>query len=600
MAREGANPENRSIGLSLSSETPYNRGWYIEILSHDPGAIRMGRMENSAPLLFNHDRDALIGVVDRCSLDPDRRLRAEVRFSKNPMGEQCLSDVLDGVLTKVSVGYRVHRYEEMQPEEMDEELKNEALRTQCPVFKVVDWEPMECSLVTIPADDTVGVGRAAGNLPEEAPAAKEEASPAAPEAAGKSPVDVPAMEGKAMDQKVLENAQAAERDRVTAILAIASQYGVDPAEAVRTGATVDAFKLEVLDTKFGSAAPVATPVTEIGLSKKEMSRYRIGNIVRAALTGDWGGAALELEASRAIAAALGRSPKGVFIPYEIQTEARATITSGGGGASLVGTKHDAASFVDVLRNAMVLRKLGARVLTGLNQAVSIPRQTAASTVAWLTPQGTAPAQGEPTFDSLSLSVKTVGCLAKMTREAALLSNPALEGLLVSDIGQALAIGLDKAGLQGTGANGQPTGIIGTAGIGAVDGTGGMTWADAIEFQSDVLANNVMLDNTAYLSTPAVWGALKARVKVPGEAQGFMIEANDTMSGRPFIPTAQMPANNILFGDFSEVIIAEFGQLDILVNPYEEGSKGIVGINAFLSADVGVRRPVAFSLMSNFA
>ena len=127
--RASLNKDERTVDLAWCSELPYERWWGIEVLDCKPTSVRMGRLKNSAPLLVGHDTDDHVGVVESVSLDKDKKGRARVRFSKSARGEEIFTDVLDGIRTKVSVGYRIH---DLVLESKDEEVST---------YRVTDWEP---------------------------------------------------------------------------------------------------------------------------------------------------------------------------------------------------------------------------------------------------------------------------------------------------------------------------------------------------------------------------------------------------------------------------------------------------------------------------
>lgn len=153
ISRASANLDKRTVELAFASEAPYERFFGIEVLDMKPASVRMDRLKNSAALLLNHDRDMQIGVVESAKLGQDKVGRATVRFSRSTLGEEILNDVVDGIRTKVSVGYMVH------------DLVLEKQQDDLSTYRVTDWEPFEISIVSIPADDTVGVGRAATSDP---------------------------------------------------------------------------------------------------------------------------------------------------------------------------------------------------------------------------------------------------------------------------------------------------------------------------------------------------------------------------------------------------------------------------------------------------
>lgn len=137
----------RTLELAFSSEEPYERFFGVEILDHKPSSARMNRLSDGAALLLQHDSDRHIGTVERASIDADRRGRAVVRFGRGPLAEEIWQDVRDGIRRHVSVGYIVH------------DMALEARSEDADTYRVTDWEPLEISIVSIPADATVGVGR---------------------------------------------------------------------------------------------------------------------------------------------------------------------------------------------------------------------------------------------------------------------------------------------------------------------------------------------------------------------------------------------------------------------------------------------------------
>lgn len=152
--RESVDVEARTVELAFSSETTVDRWWGGEILDHGARAVRLDRINDGAPLLMQHQPSDQVGVVERAWIDKDRVGRCLVRFSRGARGEEMLQDVADGIRTKVSVGYEIH----------DVVLERDGDDGR--VYRITDWEPLEVSLVSIPADHSVGVGRDHPN-PEE-------------------------------------------------------------------------------------------------------------------------------------------------------------------------------------------------------------------------------------------------------------------------------------------------------------------------------------------------------------------------------------------------------------------------------------------------
>lgn len=316
-----------------------------------------------------------------------------------------------------------------------------------------------------------------------------------------------------------------------------------------------------------------------------------------------------------IAKRLGRNendPNKFFVPLEISErqypmplEALAyqlmkrdlTVASGSGGGFLVQTTN--MGFIELLRNRSVIMAMGATRLGGLQGNISIPKQTTAGSITWLTSESAQISETNQVFAQVALTPKTVGGYTELSRLLLLQSNPSAEGLVMSDLAAIVALEVDRAGLTGSGASGQPTGIINTAGIGGVTGTS-IAYAGIVEFQTDVAAGNALTGNCGYATTPAVAGLLKQRVKFSSTASpiwdGQLLDAN--VDGYRGMASNQIPSANILFGDFGQVIVAEWGVLELDINPYANFQAGIVGVRAIYTVDIGVRYPSAFSLATS--
>jgi HK97 family phage major capsid protein len=205
-------------------------------------------------------------------------------------------------------------------------------------------------------------------------------------------------------------------------------------------------------------------------------------------------------------------------------------------------------------------------------------------------------ESQQTFVQLSLTPKSVGAYTEISRQLLLQSSPGAEGIVSNDLSRVVALAADLAVINGSGASGQPTGIINTAGIGSVTGTT-LGYPGILEFQTDVAGSNVTPASGGYVTTPAVAALMMQRVKFTNTASPLW-EGNvwdGSMSGFNAMSSNQMPAANMLFGDWAEVVVGEWGVLEIEVNPYANFQAGIVGVRAIYSLDVAVQRPFAFAL-----
>lgn len=571
--RESINEETRTCELAFSSEAPYERWWGVEILDHTPTAVDLTRLKAGGPLLCDHDARDQVGVIESVRIDADRVGRAVVRFGRSARAEEIFRDVVDGIRKNVSVGYSI------------DDLVLEAKSGDDETYRVTRWTPFEVSLVSVPADFSVGVGRAA-----------------------ESPIsNIPALEKKTMTQEIQVTAPAvdvaalqaeartAEQKRAADIITIGQQFGLESlaSEALRSGDSVEQFRAKAMDKM--ASKPMPTPA--LGMSSNETQRYSVLRAVRAMVDRDWTNAGFERECHQAILkrAGLGESANGGFyVPYEVQTRDMTAGTANAGGY-LVATDNLGGSFIDLLRNRAVVAKLGATMLSGLQGNVTIPKQTASGTAYWLTNEATAITESQQTLGQLALTPKNVGAYTELSRQLMMQSSPAADALVMNDLAKVLALAIDLAALEGSGASGQPTGISNTAGIGSVTGTS-IAYAGIVEFQTDVAGGNALAENCAYVTTPAVASLLKQRVKFASTAspiwEGSVLDGS--VDGFKAMSSLQLTAASMIFGDFSQVVIGEWGMLELALNPYANFAAAISGIRAIQTVDVGVRQAGAFS------
>ena len=320
--RRAIDEKAKTIDLSFSSETRVERWFGVEILDHSPAAVRLGRLNDGGPLLLDHrtTNENHIGAIQRAYIE-DGKGRAVARFADTPESNQVFDMVRDGIKRHVSVGYRVHKVilEEQSDEGPD-------------VYRVTDWEPVEISLVSVPADVSVGVGRADSSdypmhlirdlnpMKDQKPETPTPVEPA-------REVDV-----KAVENRAAEAARKTEIDRIRNINAIAEMNKENrdvkelAAKCIEDGTPLAEFQSRVIPL-LGRAQPLPLdndPVTKLGLEKKEIKNFSILRAVRAIVAAQQEGAnpnkiaPFELECSRAIQERLDRAPRGFFVPFDVQ------------------------------------------------------------------------------------------------------------------------------------------------------------------------------------------------------------------------------------------------------------------------------------------
>jgi len=576
--REAINVDARTVELAFSSEAPVERWWGIEILDHSPASVDLNRLRNAGAVLMDHDPREQVGVVENCQIEGDRVGRAVVRFGRSDDAEEVFQDIVDGIRQHVSVGYRIHKVEVSEPDSAQ------------PTYRATLWEPYEISIVSIPADTSVGVGRSESLNPPPAPVA-----PPAPHVSvtRNAPMTEPVIDQAAIEKR----GEAAAMQRVNEILATGQAYekhgGMEVArEAITAGHDLRWVNEQIMK-RMAAGQGFSPSAPDVGMSGKEIKRYSVARAINAMVTGDWKDAGLEREAhetllKRGVVAARG----GVLVPYEVQKRDMSTAANGGG--YLVETVNGAASFIELLRNRTVVGELGATTLSGLKGNITIPKQTAAGTAYWLSNETTSATESNQTIGQLAMSPKTVGAYTEYSRQLMLQSAPAIDMLIMNDLARVLAIAVDLAALEGNGSS-APVGIANTSGIGSVTGTS-LAYEDILEFQTDVAAANALAANCAYVTTPAVASLLAQRQKFSNTDtplwEGGLIDGR--VSGFRGVATNQVTAASMIFGDFAQVIIGEWGTLELAVNPVAGFAAGIVGIRAFQTVDVGIRYAGAFS------
>jgi HK97 family phage major capsid protein/HK97 family phage prohead protease len=597
--------------FSASSETPVDRWYGTEVLSHKPSAVRLDRANGGAmPLLFNHDINDPIGMITGARIEKGRLMVDASPFSTDRAAE--VQAMINGGLKNVSLMYKSYVIEE---------------NVETETFTVTDWEPFEVSIVTVPADPSVGIGRSAEAEYEvrmirasngaEKPILKEGQQMTKEEEQATEAAKVKAVAEETDRKAALEvrsesrpNAVELEKNRKRGIENLCKANKLDDRYRdmwIGQGLSLDQVSddlLQILEER-GKSNP--QPVTKIGLTDQETQRFSLRRAILACIDKDWSKAGFEMECSRSIAAKLGKlpEPSKFYIPFEVMEGPNSgrfqkrdvTVATAGQGGYLVQTQN--IGFIEVLRNRSVAFRMGARRLSGLQGSVTVPRQSAAATAYWLANEATSITESQQTFVQMALSPKNVGAYTEISRQLLLQASPGAEGIVSDDLGQVVAVAVDLAVLNGSGASGQPTGIIGTSGIGGVTGTS-IAYAGILEFQTDVAGANVVPASGGYVTTPTIAALLMGRQRFSSTDTPLWTGNvwDGMVSGFPGMASNQMPAGDILFGDWQEVVVGEWGVLEIEVNPYANFPAGIVGVRAIYSMDVGVRRPFAFSLATS--
>ena len=593
--------ENRTIEIAFSSETPVQRWGEYEVLNHDADSVRLERAQTNGPLLVDHRWDDQIGTIEKIWIDADRVGRAVVRFGKSERASEIFNDVVDNIRKSISVGYRIWKV-----------IRESGGGDEPETHRVMDWEPLEISFVSVPADITVGVGRELTRESDEKNEYelitttevrtmdpnenKENSENVGNEGGANRAAPGNKIDYQAAARKAVKEARDADAKRRTAIRTIAATYNEEGAhdnlvvDALRSDTSADEFAQKIAEAEL-KRRENDTPDTHLDLSEKDTAEYSLCRALAAQHTGNWKDAGLEREMSDTIADKLDIEARGVLVPFDVQTR---VVTTTGPGAGALGVDHMPGSFIDNLRDMSVLMKLGARRLAGLQGNISIPRKTGNATFNWVD-EDVDSTDSDVTIGTLPLSPKTVTGSVPISRRALLQLTPDMDSLIMADMSEGAALAIDIAGINGAVGGDNPVGIMNTTGVltNAIATPGEPTWEEVVNFETLAAAANAMAGGSSYITSAAVRGYMKTAKKDPGSGI-FLIENNEANGYKVNVKTdAGFPVDSILYGDFSQVIVAMWGVLDVVVDDATKVKSGGLVIRMFQDLDIGVRQPTAF-------
>lgn len=571
--------ENRRVRIGVSSEEPVERSFGKEVLSHRAEDIDMSFMNSgTAPLLLDHDATKQIGVIEEFRLDEAaKRTIAVVRFGKGELAETAYQDVIDGIKRNISVGYSITKMERESDKELGEHFR-------------ASFKPVEASLVSIPADQSllVGVGRSATELNQKQVTLKMENE--------KQEINLDEVRSISADEARKEFAKNSKE-----ILDLAAKHNKRDLgnQAIGSQMSVEEFRGQLLE-QISTSTPIDSG-NEIGLTEKESQRFSLVKAVRALANPTdrkaQEEAKFEFECSNAASQAEGKTSQGVMMPADVLRNWTRDLNTGD-DASLVAQDYRGGSFIDVLRNSSSVMAAGATLLNGLQGNVVIPRKTAGSTAAFLATEGAAAAESEFTSDSVTMTPKVVGAFSDVTRLLLGQSSLSVENLIRDDLMKGIATAIDTGALLGSGANGNPRGIRNTTGINtSTFAAATPTWAEIVAMESAISGDNALFGTLRYICRPSEFGTMKVTSKDTGSGQ-FIVSPDNNVNGYEVIRSNQVTAGDFYFGNFADLLVGFFGSLDINVDPYSLSSTGSVRIVALQNCDTAVRHPESFILSND--
>lgn len=571
------------VTATLSTENPVDMGYGREILIHEPGSVNLGRAKNGLPLLWQHNPDVVIGRVESIRLE-NRKLKGDLRAGNSQRAKEIWEDVHAGIIKDVSIGYSI-----------DEKPIRDG-----EIFIIPRWTLYEGSLVSLAADAAAGIGRSINQKNNQ-------------KNGGITMIENHEHEEQPLDGWKKDKYE--ERQRVQEILAIRRRFSSavsedDAQRAIANGVSIEDFKKFTLERISNRQSPIIDP--HIGLSDREASNFSFTRALKAMMTNDWKEAGFEREASRAVEQKLGRKAQGVFVPGEVLQTRALSKGVGADGGYTVATDLLAESFIELLRNKAQVINLGATIIGNLVGDVAIPKQTGSATAYWVA-EGSDITLSQQTFGQVALSPKTLAARTQFTRKLLLQSTPDIEQIVRNDLSNVLAVELDRAAINGSGASNEPTGVLNTTGIGVVAiGTNGgaPTWDHIVSLIGSVEQNNVL--GTGFLTNSKVKAALSRTFKnsTYGEIPVWEYAENGEgrLAGYRALTSANVPSNltkgtgsnlsAIVFGNFRDLIIGQWGVLDLLLDPYTLAASGGMQVRAMIDVDIAVRHPESFSVIKD--
>ncbi|EEG9347001.1 major capsid protein [Escherichia coli] len=647
---EGHN-DQYEFEIAFSSTQPYQRQFWDEqnqemvvldeILVHTPEAVDLSRLNNNAPLLFNHNFDNHIGVVCNARIDADNVGRALVRFSKHgTLANDIRNKVIEGTMEKISVGYDIKEYH-------IDYTKGQLIVTK--------WAPYELSFVTVPADDSVGLNRSLNTITvnleakrdmtkEQIEEIKEEQEPAqveeTPVEENKEPKVEETQERQVEENKEDENledgkdaehpesvdddsstfreteevkeereaapveeekteevAERSEEDELE-IREIARELNINDEELERALAikdmTPEAFRTKALNNITNAQRNNEQQIKD---SKMEKT-FDLNNVIRSLVDGEALGAN-EAEFSAMAATATmqrGRAARGgsVFVP----TAAMRAAADGNTKATLTAVTDEKLlndSYVAMLMPESVLGRLGVKVLSGLTSPTAIPKMTASSveSFGFVDENGAAP-EGKAEFANVKMAPKTFAGGNPISR-ASLKTVPGIATLITDHINQAVRIKLEQLILSDKENARGPAGVIKQlVDAGRVEKKAAFSYKDFLKEIAKLTDAGVPAQAIKFAMSGATAAELESTLKDNG-VSGYIIE-NGKLAGYDVVTSGVIPVDHIVLGSFDAITIGEWGGLELDIDDTTYRAQSAIVPRIWVDLDYVVTQPEALKVL----
>ena len=645
---EGHN-DQYEFEIAFSSEQPYQRQFWDEqnqemvvldeILVHTPEAVDLSRLNNNAPLLFNHNFDNHLGVVCNARIDADKVGRATVRFSKHgTLANDIRNKVIEGTMEKISVGYDIKEYH-------IDYTKGQLIVTK--------WAPYELSFVTVPADDSVGLNRSLNtitvNLEAKRDMTKEQIEEIKEEQESAQVEETPVEENKEpeveetqerqveenkenenledgkdaehpesvdddsstvreeeikeereaapVEEEKIEVAERSEEDELE-IREIARELNIDDSELARAlsikDMTPEAFRTKALNNLVNAQRNNEQQIKD---SKMEKT-FDLNNVIRSLVDGEALGAN-EAEFSAMAATATmqrGRAARGgsVFVPAAAMRAAsegntKATLTA------VTDEKLLTESYIEMLLPASCLGRLGVTVLSGLNSPIAVPKMTASSVDAFgfVDENGAAP-ESKAEFANVKMAPKTFAGGNPISRQS-LKTVPNIATLITDHINKAVRIKLEQLILSDKDNARGPAGLVKQlVDASRVTKKAAFSYKDFLKEIAQLTDAGVPAQAIKFAMSGATAAELESTLKDNG-VSGYIIE-NGKLAGYEVVTSGVIPADTIVLGDFSGIIVGEWGGLELDLDDSTYRAQSAIVPRVWLDLDYVVAQPEALKVL----
>ena len=385
----------------------------------------------------------------------------------------------------------------------------------------------------------------------------------------------------------------------------------DEAQSLLT--KIDEYTRELNDAIVIDAADKALAANHVtDAERREINRFSYTKYMREAVNrGEFSGFEKEMaeEATRE-AAHVGIQLKGVGIPHVVLTNKRAAsgqnVSVAADGGNLV--QEESLVYIEALRAKLILNELGVTFLAGLQGNLPLVKGGQFS-AQWLAENGKMTTGEKVAFEKYVLSPKRVALTGAYSKQLFLQGSIDIDNYIVTELTTAHAKALNEAMINGSGASGQPKGILNLIGIGSVvggDNGAALDWKKIVDLETAVAVENADLGSLAYLTNTKVRGAMKTTEKSAGTAR-YLMEGGE-VNGYKNVVTNLVPSNitkgtgenlsAMIFGNFADIVMAQWGGLDILVDPYTLADTGDIKIVANAFHDIGCKHEKSFAAIKD--